>query len=271
MRLTKSVRPICHSDFFPSSHLCLGVYIYLTPICDIRHLICDGDFSALGEKNRVISEFRCMFTQYWEGWEKICHRKSAAICRKLHTCVRTLTQPGLCYCFSVFSLEEPSLESQLRHCCIFPTTFHLQEYLLWLLDTQTAASFAMARVNSGAADYALDQTVGRNTSHWSHLLNSCCLGNWKQYKDLYQWLQVCCSKSKLVFYVENFKYLNVAFISYKLYLDPGIRLLKTWLQWMCPHPPSFLPNDDRSEGKGLGLGVPLLLAPDTNCWHCLTK
>ena len=43
-------RPIYDSDFFPSSDLCLVVYMYPTPICDIQRLICDSDFSALGPK-----------------------------------------------------------------------------------------------------------------------------------------------------------------------------------------------------------------------------
>ena len=41
---------IYDSDFFPSSDLCLVVYMYPTPICDIRRLICDSDFSALRPK-----------------------------------------------------------------------------------------------------------------------------------------------------------------------------------------------------------------------------
>ena len=42
--------PMCNGKFFPSSHLCLVVYRYLTPICNIRRLICDGDFFGLGGK-----------------------------------------------------------------------------------------------------------------------------------------------------------------------------------------------------------------------------
>ena len=29
-------RPICDSGFFPFSHLCLVVYMYPTPICDVQ-------------------------------------------------------------------------------------------------------------------------------------------------------------------------------------------------------------------------------------------
>ena len=50
------------------------------------------------------------------------------------------------------------------------------------------------------------------------------------------------------------------------------RLLKTCIQLACPPPhPSFLPEDEYAEGKGLGPDVPLLLVPDTYCCHCLTK
>ena len=43
-------RPICDSEFFPPSHLCLGVYMCPTPICDIRRPMCDSDFFSLGPK-----------------------------------------------------------------------------------------------------------------------------------------------------------------------------------------------------------------------------
>ena len=43
-------RPICDSDFLPSSHLSLVVYMYPSPICNIRRPICDSDFFGLGPK-----------------------------------------------------------------------------------------------------------------------------------------------------------------------------------------------------------------------------
>ena len=43
-------RPICDSEFFPPSHLCLVVYMCPTPICDIRRPMCDSDFFDLGPK-----------------------------------------------------------------------------------------------------------------------------------------------------------------------------------------------------------------------------
>ena len=55
-----------------------------------------------------------------------------------------------------------------------------------------------------------------------------------------------------------------------IYLDPGIRLLKTWLQGRFPCS-IFSFEDDWSEGKGLGLVEPLLLVPDACCCHYLTK
>ena len=39
------------SEFFDALHLSLSVHMYPAPICDIRHPICDSDFSSLGGKN----------------------------------------------------------------------------------------------------------------------------------------------------------------------------------------------------------------------------
>ena len=44
-------RPICDSEFFPPSHLCLVVYMCPTPICNIRRPMCDSDF--FGPRSQV--------------------------------------------------------------------------------------------------------------------------------------------------------------------------------------------------------------------------
>ena len=47
--------PICNNDFFPP-HLCLVVYMYPIPICDVR--CATAIFSLWDPKNRMTSEFR---------------------------------------------------------------------------------------------------------------------------------------------------------------------------------------------------------------------
>ena len=62
MRLTTSGGRLATAIFFPFFfHLCLVAYMYPTPICDIQWMICK---IALGGKNRMTSEFRCMLTKY---------------------------------------------------------------------------------------------------------------------------------------------------------------------------------------------------------------
>ena len=57
----------------------------------------------------------------------------------------------------------------------------------------------------------------------------------------------------------------------KEYLDPGIRLLKTWFVADVPPPLFFFPRTTGLRGKDLGLVVPPPRVPDTYCCRCLTK
>ena len=68
--------------FFPVSHVCLVVYMCPSLICNTRCSVCEGDFSLWEEK-----EMTCKIVL-----ENNRNCKSAVACRKLHTCVRRLSE-----------------------------------------------------------------------------------------------------------------------------------------------------------------------------------
>ena len=57
-------RPICDSDFLPSSHLSLVVYMYPSRFATSDARFATAIFSIWDPKNRMTSEFRCTFTKY---------------------------------------------------------------------------------------------------------------------------------------------------------------------------------------------------------------
>ena len=57
------LRTTYSNEFSDAIYLCLGVHIYPAPICDIRHLICDSDFSGLGGKK---SDSDIRFFTFWQ-------------------------------------------------------------------------------------------------------------------------------------------------------------------------------------------------------------
>ena len=75
----------------------LLVYAWLFTCIQLR--FATAIFLVWERKNRMTSEFRCMFPKYCKGLE-ISSRKSAVGCRNPHTCVRTLSCRQVILCIT---------------------------------------------------------------------------------------------------------------------------------------------------------------------------
>ena len=72
-------RQIFDSEFFSPSHLYMVVYMYPTPICDIRRPMCDGDFFDLGPKKLDNKCILVNVDRILGRLKKIRYRKSAVV------------------------------------------------------------------------------------------------------------------------------------------------------------------------------------------------